>query len=58
MCTLKDTSLYYSSDCFSVSQAFPVDVVSLISLCREMEFLPPAFFATVNVLFLLDEGTH
>jgi len=56
MCTLKDTFLYYSSDCFSVNQALPVDVMSLISLCRETEFLLLAFFDTVNLLFLLDEG--
>lgn len=58
MCTLKDTYLYYSSDCFSVNQAFTVAVVSLINLCREMEFLPPAFFAAVNMLFLLDVRSH
>lgn len=51
MCTLKDTSQYYSSHCFSVCQAFSVGVVSLISLYREMEFLPLAFFATVKMLF-------
>lgn len=53
MYALKDTSFYDSSDYFSISQAFPVDVVSVISVCSKMEFDPFAFFVAVNVLFCI-----
>lgn len=58
MHALKDTSFCDSSDCFSINQAFPVDLVSVISLCSKTEFDPFAFFVAVNVLFLFVEGGH
>lgn len=56
MYSLKDTYFYDSSDCFSINQAFPVDMVNVISLCSKMEFDPFAFCVAFNVLFLFVEG--
>lgn len=59
MHALKDTSFHDSSDCFSlISQAFPVHVVSVMSLHRKMEFDPFASFVAVNVLFLFVGGGY
>lgn len=57
MHALKDTFFGDSSDCFSTSQAFPVDVVWLVSAAKwSLIFL--LFFVAVNVLFLFVEGGH